>query len=79
MEQVCSRSCDPIGGLTLEQSVPEGLHLLEGIHSGAVREEQQPVGRIHAREDRGVCLPLEEEKKVKHPSPRAGRNGRNTV
>ena len=35
------------GGPTLEQSVPEGLHHVEGTHAGAVCEELQPVGRTH--------------------------------
>lgn len=30
------------GGLTLEQSAPEGLHLAERTHSGAVLGEWQP-------------------------------------
>ncbi|GAB0187278.1 hypothetical protein GRJ2_001193100 [Grus japonensis] len=34
-------------GPTLEQSVPEGLHLMEETHAGAVHEELQPVGRTH--------------------------------
>lgn len=32
----------------LEQSVPEGLHSLEGTHGGAVLEELQLVGRTQA-------------------------------
>jgi len=37
----------------LEQSVPEGLHPIKRTHAGAVREEQQPVGRIHIGEVHG--------------------------
>ncbi|PKU42932.1 rna-directed dna polymerase from mobile element hypothetical protein [Limosa lapponica baueri] len=35
------------GESKLEQSVPEGLHLVERTHAGAVHEELQPVGRFH--------------------------------
>jgi len=31
----------------LEQPVPEGLHTVEEIHSVAVHEELQPVGKTH--------------------------------
>ena len=37
----------------LEQSAPEGLHPVEGSHAGAVCEELQTVGRIHAGEVHG--------------------------
>jgi len=42
----------PCRGPTLEQSVPEELHPVEGTHAGAVCEELQPVGKTHAGE---VC------------------------
>jgi len=35
----------------LGQPVPEGLHPVGGTHTGAVREELQPVRRTHAGED----------------------------
>ena len=38
---------------TLERSVPEGLHPVEGTHAGAVCEELQPVGRTHVGEVHG--------------------------
>jgi len=38
----------------LEQSVPEGLHPMEGIHAGAVHEELHPVGMTHDGEVCGV-------------------------
>lgn len=34
----------------LEQSVPEGLHPVEGTHARAVHEELQPVRRTHVGE-----------------------------
>lgn len=39
------RTCDPLWGPTLEQSVPEGQHPVEGTHAGALCEEHQPTGR----------------------------------
>ena len=35
------------GGTMLEQSLPEGLYLMEGTHTTAVLEELQPMGRTH--------------------------------
>ncbi|GAB0183427.1 hypothetical protein GRJ2_000808000 [Grus japonensis] len=52
LEQVCGRTCDPVGDPTLEQSAPEGLRFVEGTHAGAVHEELQPMGRTHVGE---VC------------------------
>jgi len=46
------------GGTTLEQPVPEGLHSMEGTHTGAVREELQPVGRTHVGTVRGRLSPM---------------------
>jgi len=46
-------------GLTLEQSVSEGLHPLQRTHAGAVHEELQPVGgRTHTGEDHGGLSPM---------------------
>ena len=42
----------------LEQSVPEGLHPVERIHTGAVCEELQPVGRTHVGEVREGLSPV---------------------
>jgi len=42
----------------LEQSIPEGLHPMEGTHTGAVCEELQTVGRTHAGEVLGELSPL---------------------
>jgi len=42
----------------LEQSVPEGLHPMEGTHTGAVCEELQPVGRTHNGEVCGELSPI---------------------
>jgi len=39
LEQVCWQDLWPHGGPTLEQSVPDGLHSVEGTHAGAVHEE----------------------------------------
>lgn len=47
----------PRGELTLEQPVPEGLHTVEGTHTGAVHEELQPLGRTHVGEDCGGLFP----------------------
>ncbi|GAB0183460.1 zinc finger and BTB domain-containing protein 5 [Grus japonensis] len=41
------RTCDPVEEPTLEQSVPEGLHLMGETHIGEVREGLQPMGRTH--------------------------------
>ncbi|GAB0188269.1 EH domain-containing protein 4 [Grus japonensis] len=38
LEQVCWQDLWPHGGPTLEQSGPEGLHPMEGTHTGAVCE-----------------------------------------
>ncbi|TRZ19191.1 hypothetical protein HGM15179_007864 [Zosterops borbonicus] len=59
-----ARICDPMVGLMLEQSAPEGLHLGEGTHTGADQENEQPMGRTHIG-DHEVRFPLEEEKKLK--------------
>jgi len=40
-------------GPTLEQPAPEGLHPVEGAHTGAVCEELHPVGRTHIGEVHG--------------------------
>lgn len=37
------RTCDPMGYLTLEHSVPEELHSVEETCGGAVHEELQPM------------------------------------
>jgi len=42
----------------LEQSVPEGLHPVEGTHSGAVCEELQPMARTHIGEFHGGLSPM---------------------
>ena len=42
----------------LEQSVPEGLHPVDGTHTGAVCEELQPVGRTHIGEVCGGLSPV---------------------
>ena len=44
----------------LEQSVPEGLHPVEGhmTHAGAVHEELQPMGRTHFGEVCGGLSPM---------------------
>jgi len=57
--------CDPVGSpghwsVTLEQPVPEGLHLMEGTHAGAVHEELQPMGRTHAGAAHGELSPVRE-------------------
>ncbi|GAB0191968.1 EH domain-containing protein 4 [Grus japonensis] len=57
-EQVCWQDLSPRGGPTLEQSVPEGLHPVEGTYAGAVREELQPVGRTHVGEVHGGLSPV---------------------
>ena len=42
----------------LEQTVPEGLHLVGRTHSGAVPEELHPGGRTHIGELRGELSPV---------------------
>ncbi|GAB0179988.1 hypothetical protein GRJ2_000464100 [Grus japonensis] len=42
----------------LEQSGPEGLHLVEGTPAGAVDAELQPVGRTHVGEAHGGLSPV---------------------
>ena len=42
----------------LEQSVPEGLHPVDGTHAGAVREELQPMGRTRVGEVHGGLSPM---------------------
>jgi len=62
-------------GPTLKQPVPEGLHPVEGTHTGAVREELQPVGRTHFGEVCGELSPvrgtstLGQGKSVRSPPP----------
>jgi len=62
-------------GPTLEQPVPEGLHPMEGIHAGTVREELQPMGRTHIGEVCGELSPvrgtftLEQGQSVRSPPP----------
>ena len=46
LEQVCWQDLWPRGGPTLEQSVPEVWHFVEGTHTGAFNE-LQPVGSTH--------------------------------
>lgn len=41
------RACDPVVNPTLEQSVPEGLHPVEGTCTGVVHKEPQPIGRAN--------------------------------
>jgi len=43
-------------GPTLEQTVPEGLHPVEGTHAGACHEELHPMRRTHAG---AVCEELQ--------------------
>jgi len=45
-------------GPTLEQPGPEGLHPMEGTHTGAVCEELQPMGRTHVGEVCGELSPV---------------------
>ena len=42
----------------LGQSVPEGLHPVEGTHAGAVCEELQLIGRTHVGEVHGGLSPV---------------------
>ncbi|PKU47688.1 ubx domain-containing protein 4 [Limosa lapponica baueri] len=58
LEHVCWQDLWLRGGRMLEQSVPEGLHPLEGIHAGVVCEELQPVGRTHVGEVCGELSPV---------------------
>ncbi|OPJ76498.1 hypothetical protein AV530_016170 [Patagioenas fasciata monilis] len=53
LEQTSGRTCDH----RLEQSVPEGLHPVEGT-AGAVNEELQPVGGTHVSEVHGELSPV---------------------
>ena len=46
------------GGPTLEQSVPEGLYIMERTCSGPVLEELQPVGRTHVGEVHEELSPM---------------------
>ena len=48
------------GGPTLEQPVPEGLHPVEGNHSGAVCEELQPMEGLMLAKFVENSLPWEE-------------------
>lgn len=48
------KTCDPIGETTQEQSVPEGLCLLEETHAGAVCEGLKLIGRMHIGEVHGL-------------------------
>jgi len=64
-----------VGGPTLEQPVPEGLHPVEGTHTGAVPEGLQPVGRTHAGAVHGELSPmrgtfmLEQGQSMRSPPP----------
>ncbi|KAF4793767.1 hypothetical protein TURU_108121 [Turdus rufiventris] len=70
LEQVYRQDLLPCGGFTLEQSVPEGLHTMEGTHPGAVYEELQPAGRsrvgeVHGQQEQGKNVrspPAEDER-----------------
>lgn len=42
----------------LDQSVPEELHPVEGIHMQAVHEELKPVARTHTGEVREELSPV---------------------
>lgn len=55
LELVCwqNLNADTLWCPALELSVPEGLHLMERTHTGAVCEELQPVGRTHREEVHG--------------------------
>jgi len=59
----------------LEQPVPEGLHPMEGTHTGAVCEELKPMGRTCVREVCGELSPmtgafmLEQGKSVRSTPP----------
>jgi len=59
----------------LEQPVPEGLHPMEGTHTGAVREDLQLVGRTQVGEVCGELSPmrgtfmLEQGQSVRSPPP----------
>jgi len=70
-------------GPTLEQSVPEGLHPMEGTHAGAVCEELQPMGRTPVREVCGELSPvrgtftLEQGKSGRNP-PHEGQGAAET-
>ncbi|GAB0181827.1 zinc finger and BTB domain-containing protein 5 [Grus japonensis] len=59
LEQVCWQDLWPRGGPMLEQSAPEGLHPMEGTHTGAVHEELQPMGRTDVGEVHGGLSPVE--------------------
>ncbi|GAB0206607.1 EH domain-containing protein 4 [Grus japonensis] len=62
------RTCDLVGDPMLEQSVPEGLHPMEGTHIGEVREGLSPVRGTPCWSRgtmRGV-LPLGMRKRQKH-------------
>ncbi|PKU41212.1 hypothetical protein llap_8481 [Limosa lapponica baueri] len=58
LEQAPGRTCGPVergahtaaGEPMLEESFPEGLYRMEGIHTGAVCEELQPVESTHIGE-----------------------------
>lgn len=49
------RTCDTVGAATLEQSFPDGLHLVERTNGGALFEEQRPVLEEFVR----YCSPRE--------------------
>ena len=56
LEQAPSSACDTIGEPILKQSVPEGLHPMEGTHTGATCEELQLVERTHVgKVSQGLC------------------------
>jgi len=53
----------PWKGSTLEQSVPERLHPMEGTHEGAVLEGLHLVGRTHVG---AVCGGLSLVRRTQH-------------
>ena len=83
LEQVCWQGLWPHGGLTLEQSVPEGLQTVGRTHAGVVREELQPVGRTPVGEVCGELSPMRGTSgagaECEESSPWGTRSGRNKV
>jgi len=69
-------------GPTLEQPVPEGLHPMEGAHTGAVCEELQPMERTHVGEVCGEPSLVRKTftqragEECEESSPQGGRSGR---
>lgn len=47
LSRFAGTTCDSVRDLTLELSIPEGLHPMERTLAGAVHEELQPVGRTN--------------------------------